>query len=132
MSLPKVSVISLGGTIAMAGRETGGVVPALAADDLVSAVPGLAESARLSALSFRLVPGAHLTLDDLVALAAEIRRQVDAGADGVVVTQGTDTLEEMAFGLDLLVEGESPVVVTGAMRNPAWSWSPSGSGTCPP
>jgi L-asparaginase len=64
------------------------------------------------------VPGAHLTLADVVALAAEIDVELESGADGVVVTQGTDTLEEVAFGLDLLVRSDKPVVVTGAMRAP--------------
>lgn len=117
MTLPKITVLSLGGTIAM---TSGGsrVVPRLSGEDLVSAVPQLAEVAEVSAHSFRQVPGAHLILADLVELTAEISRRLGEGADGIVVTQGTDTIEETAFALDLLVEGDSPVVVTGAMRNP--------------
>lgn len=118
MTLPKITVLSLGGTIAMASSSGSGVVPKLSGEDLVSAVPQLAEVAEVSAYSFRQVPGAHLNLQDLVELAAEISRCVDEGAEGVVITQGTDTIEETAFALDLLVEVNSPLVVTGAMRNP--------------
>ncbi len=118
MSQPRIDVLSLGGTIAMSGPATTGVVPTLTGADLVAAVPQLAEVAAVEASSFRLVPGAHLTIDDIVALAAEIDRRLAAGAAGVVVSQGTDTIEEVAFALDLLVAGDGPVVVTGAMRNP--------------
>jgi L-asparaginase len=61
--------------------------------------------------------GSHsLSFDQIHALAAKITA---AAADGVIVTQGTDTLEETAFLLDLLVERDIPVIVTAAMRNPA-------------
>jgi L-asparaginase len=111
---PQVVLLSLGGTIAMTrGRD--GVVPALTAEDLVRSVPGLAEVADLEAVAFRQLPGASLALGDVVALADEIRGR---DADGYVVTQGTDTLEETAFALDLLTDRRVPVVMTGAMRHP--------------
>jgi L-asparaginase len=114
-----IVVLSLGGTIAMTpDRPGGGAVPSLDAADLIAGVPGLSDAAKLRARSFRRVPGAHLTLGDVVALAGEIDTELAAGADGVVVTQGTDTLEEVAFALDLLVRSPKPVVVTGAMRAP--------------
>lgn len=118
MSLPRVEVVALGGTIAMTGDTASGVTPTLTADALVAAVPGMASVARVRATTFRQVPGAHLDLADLVALAAEVETLLDGDADGVVVTQGTDTIEESAFALDLLTSRPAPVVVTGAMRNP--------------
>jgi L-asparaginase len=116
---PTVTVLGLGGTIAMTPGAEGGVVPALGAETLVAAVPALAELARVEARSFRQMPGAHLTFDDLEELAAAIREIAARGARGVVVTQGTDTIEESAFALDRLLDVDMPVIVSGAMRNPS-------------
>jgi L-asparaginase len=74
--------------------------------------------AELETVAFRQVASGDLMLPDLVALAGEIRKCFDQGVAGVVVTQGTDTLEETSFALDLLVHSPRPIVVTGAMRNP--------------
>lgn len=115
--LPSVSVLALGGTIASTGAGAG-VTPNLTADQLVENVPGLADVARIQAGTFRQIPSPELTLSDLVPLAREIERRVSGGDAGVVVTQGTNTIEETAFVLDLLVHSDAPVVVTGAMRNP--------------
>ena len=115
--LPTVSVLALGGTIASTGTGSG-VTPSLSADELTESVPALAQVARIRAETFRQVPSPELTLSDLTALAEEIERRIAAGDAGVVVTQGTNTIEETAFVLDLLVGGDAPVVVTGAMRNP--------------
>src|SRR3712207_7950184 len=95
-----------------------GVEPTLTGEALVSDVPEIAEAAEVSAVSFRQAASGELTVDDLVELASEIEGRIDEGASGAVVTQGTDTIEETAFVLDLLVDRDAPVVVTGAMRNP--------------
>lgn len=111
-------MLSLGGTIAMSSGSGRGVEPRLTGAELVAAVPALSDVATVDAESFRQLPGAHLTFDDLTALADRIDDEVARGVDGVVVTQGTDTLEETSFFLDLLLDVEQPVVFTGAMRNP--------------
>ena len=85
---------------------------------MVEAVPQLRGVAELETVAFRQLPSGDITLTDLVELAGEISRRLDDGVSGVVVTQGTDTIEETSFALDLLVRGDRPVVVTGAMRNP--------------
>lgn len=116
--MPRVGLISLGGTIAMVPHAGGGVVPALSAAELLAAVPGLSELAlETDVHDFRRLPGASLGFPDLLAVAAKIDELVASGVDGVVVTQGTDTIEETAYLLDLLHAADAPVVVTGAMRS---------------
>ena len=111
-----ITAFFLGGTISMAGPSR------LGADELVDAVPQLAElDVALDARQFRSVPSAWLTADDiveLVAAAAASAGGADGGADGIVVVQGTDTIEETAYLIDLLWREDAPVVITGAMRNP--------------
>jgi len=123
----RVLVLSLGGTIASTSVSGAGVVPQLSASDLLEAVPGIADVADLTAMSVRQIPSGDLTFMDLVEVARIINDQVANGVDGVVVTQGTDTIEETSFALDVLLDTCVPVIVTGAMRNPT-ALSPDGPG----
>lgn len=100
----------------MGDNGSGAVSVALEADDLVRAIEGLVRP-KVAAEAFRRVASSQLTLDDLVELAGLIDRRLAEGYTGVVVTQGTDTIEETAFALDLLVAAQRPVVVTGSMRS---------------
>lgn len=125
--MPRVAVIGLGGTIAMRAEKSG-AVPSLAAEDLVALLPAEAVQWVAHVENFRKIPGAHLVLEDLVALASRIRELTREGdIDGVVVVQGTDTIEETVFALELLHDGPAPLVVTGAMRH-AGQVSPDGAG----
>ncbi|MFE1442964.1 asparaginase [Streptomyces sp. NPDC058739] len=111
----RVAVISLGGTIAMTTHTDAGATPTLSADDLVAAVPGLAETGiHIEVHDFRRLPGASLSISDLLELAIKIDTLT---VDGVVITQGTDTIEETSYLLDLTTSSDMPIVVTGAMRN---------------
>lgn len=108
-----VHVVALGGTIASTG--SGGVVPNVTGVELARAA-GI--DTPLSFTQLAQASSGSLTFDHLLAVAAEVDEAASAGAEGVVVTQGTDTLEETAFALSLLCPGTIPTVVTGAMRNP--------------
>lgn len=116
MPLPRILVLSLGGTITMLPDASGGISPRLGAADLVASLPALAEVADIEAHSPFRLPSPSLTLANLVDTAGLINQGFANGFDGAVVIQGTDTIEESAFILDLLVGGDKPVVVTGAMR----------------
>ncbi|MBW6398185.1 asparaginase [Roseomonas sp. HJA6] len=119
MTRKRLLLLSLGGTITMVPSAEGGIAPKLGAAELVASVPALAEVAEIEADSPERLPSPSLTPDHLVAVAVRIAAAFAAGADGAVVIQGTDTIEESAFLLDLLVAGDKPVVVTGAMRGAA-------------
>lgn len=118
MHLPRVLLVSTGGTITMTGTAGSGIAPTLTGQDLVHAVPDLAHTADVEVHAYSSKPGASLTLDDLVRIAALLDAQLPQGFAGAVVVQGTDTIEETAFVLDTLVTSDRPVVVTGAMRSP--------------
>ncbi len=117
MTLPRVLLVSLGGTITMTPGAGGGIAPTLTGADLVAAVPALKDIAEIEAISPFRLPGASLTLSHLRDVALLLGERLAAGdLAGAIVVQGTDTIEETAFVLDLLVAGDKPVVVVGAMR----------------
>lgn len=118
MSTPRIGVAALGGTIAMTSETGREVTPTLAADDLVAAVPRLGEIADVTATTVATRPSASVTSADLAAVVEWAGTQVAAGASGVVVTQGTDSIEETAYWLDLHWDRPEPLVVTGALRPP--------------
>ena len=113
---PKLLLVSLGGTITMTSGAGEGIVPTLTGADLVAAVPALAEVADIEIVSLFRLPGPSLTLAHLRQVARLLNERLAGDIVGAIVVQGTDTIEETAFVLDLLVGGDKPVVVTGAMR----------------
>jgi L-asparaginase len=112
---PKVRLIATGGTIS---NRTGG---RLTADELVKAIPNLDRYARVESEQFANLASSELSLKQWLELARRINTlfQEDTELAGIVVTSGTDTLEETAYFLNLVVKSEKPVVVVGSMRNPS-------------
>ena len=112
-----VCLLAAGGTIAMAA-DPAGARPAHDAASLVAAVPELGATRDLTFRTITRAPGAHLTPADALAIALAVREETAAGR-GVVVTHGTDTLEETAILCEVLgpdAPGAPPVVLTGAIR----------------
>jgi L-asparaginase len=114
-SLPRVRLVATGGTISnrMGGRLT--------ADELLKSMPGIERYARAEAEQFSNTASSSLTLKQWIDLARRINTlfREDAELSGIVVTSGTDTLEETAYFLNLTVRTDKPVVVVGSMRNPS-------------
>ncbi|MCP4935720.1 MAG: asparaginase [bacterium] len=123
MKKPKIVLFALGGTILMTGDSRTGVKPNLSADDLICSLPQLAQRVDLEVEQLVPKPSGALTINDIAKLAARVRDTEQRGMDGVVVIQGTDTVEETAFALDLMIRASCPVVITGAMRNPSMAGS---------
>ena len=112
---PRVRLIATGGTIS---NRTGG---RLTADELIKSAPALDRYVRAEAEQFANVASAELTMSQWLDLARRINTafREDSDLAGVVVTSGTDTLEETAYFLNLTVRTDKPVVVVGSMRNPS-------------
>ena len=114
-TLPRVVLFATGGTIS---NKTGG---RLTVEELIQSVPDLDKRVRAEGTQFANVASGQITMQHWLDLSRQINERLKKDADiaGVVVTSGTDTLEEMAYFLHLTVRDERPVVVVGSMRNPS-------------
>ena len=130
-NLPRILVLATGGTIAGQAdpRATGAYKSGqITGEQLVQSVPGLDKLAKLSAEQISSIGSQDMNDKVWFALAHRIQQAFDKDeADGVVVTHGTDTLEETAFFLDNVLRGDKPVVIVGSMR-PATAVSADGPG----
>ena len=117
--MKKIAVVFNGGTISMKVDERiKAAVPSLTGEEIMSMVTGIEEFAEIESYSFSSLPSPHMTFETMLKLSKFIKELLDrSDIDGVVVTHGTDTLEETAYLLDLTIKSEKPVVITGAMRS---------------
>ncbi|MBP3886685.1 MAG: asparaginase [Cellulosilyticum sp.] len=119
MNKPKVCIIFTGGTISMTvDEEIGAAIPTLSGEQILSMVSNIDKIADIEVCNFGEIPGPHMTFEKLIELKRIIKTKLeDETITGVIVTHGTDTLEETAYFLDLTINHSKPVVVVGAMRN---------------
>ncbi|RKD26072.1 asparaginase [Caminicella sporogenes DSM 14501] len=119
MSNKKVAIIFTGGTISMKiDPRISAAIPALSSEEIMSMVTNIDRFADIEIINFDRIPGPHMSPKKMMELSKIIKGLANRkDIDGIIVTHGTDTLEETAFLLDLNLFCEKPVVVTGAMRN---------------
>ncbi|MCY6959460.1 asparaginase [Clostridium brassicae] len=117
--MKKVAVIFNGGTISMkVDHRIKAAVPKLTGEEIMSMVTGIEKHAEIECFTFSNLPGPHITPKKMMELSKYIQNILKReDIAGVVVTHGTDTLEETAYLLDLTIESDKPVIVTGSMRN---------------
>ena len=113
-----IVLLFVGGTISMKHDDAlGGAVPALSGEEIVAATRGLRDVAPLELEQWGRFPGPHMTVERMWALRNRIAEHLARPeVEGVVVTHGTDTLEETAYLVGRSVPADKPVVFTGAMR----------------
>ena len=114
---PRILVLSLGGTISCASSADGREMPRAAGSEIVDTAPAIHEMATVTVVDVTRTGSIGVGPAD-VAKLARLVRDAQSSYDGVVVTQGTDAIEETSYALSLQVRAEVPVVLTGAMRTP--------------
>jgi len=119
LDMPKrIAIFFTGGTISMKfDPAIGAAVPALSGKEILDNVPGVSDVAEVEIIDFGRYPGPHMSPRVMMDLSIQVRATLARSEiDGVVITHGTDTLEETAYLLDLTVASDKPVVLVGAMR----------------
>jgi L-asparaginase len=117
--MKKILVVFTGGTFSMMiDKTTGGAVPRYSGVELMDMIPEAKSLAKIECFDFGKYPGPHVTPELMLDLSKKINAKLQANKfDGVIVTHGTDTLEETAYFLDLTIKTDIPIVVIGSMKN---------------
>lgn len=123
--MKKILIVFTGGTFSMMiDNETGGAVPKYSGDELIKMIPQAGELAEIDCFDFGKYPGPHMTPELMFQLSQKVKSFLNEKKyDGIIITHGTDTLEETAYLLDLIINSSTPVVLTGSMKNssePGW------------
>lgn len=117
--MKKVAVVFNGGTISMkVDKRLKAAVPSLTSEEILSMVTGIERFAKIESYTFSNLPSPQMSPKDMIELSLYIKNLLKRDdIDGVVVTHGTDSLEETAFLLDLTIKSSKSVVITGSMRS---------------
>lgn len=119
LTKPKVAIIFTGGTISMTvDDKIGAAIPSLNGQDIISMVTNIDKIADIEIIEYSEVPGPHVNFEmlfDIKKIIQNLSQREDIS--GIIVTHGTDTLEESAYFLDLTLNISKPVILVGAMRN---------------
>ena len=117
---PKIAILATGGTIAgsidSAVATTGYTAGVVGVDMLIKAVPEIQNLAKIEGQQITNIDSSNMRDEIWLKLAQEINKLFASGVDGVVITHGTDTMEETAYFLNLTIKSDKPVVLVGAMR----------------
>jgi L-asparaginase len=121
-----ILIVFTGGTFSMKidKKKSGGAVPKYSGAELLKKIPDAEKLAKISFYDFGKYPGPHVTPEIMMQLSKQLKKKLaEKKYDGIVITHGTDTLEETAYLIDLTINTEIPIVFTGSMRNssePNW------------
>ncbi|MBU5488611.1 asparaginase [Clostridium sp. MSJ-8] len=117
--MKKVAIIFNGGTISMKiDKKLNAAIPSLTNEEIMSMVTGIEEYGIIENYNFSKLPSPHMTIEMMLELSKFTQSIVDRrDIDAVVITHGTDTLEETAYFLDLTISTKKPIIVTGAMKS---------------
>jgi L-asparaginase len=121
-----ILLVFTGGTFSMKidKKKSGGAVPRYSGEELLKKIPEAGKLANISFYDFGKYPGPHVTPEIMMELSKQLKRKLaEKKYDGIIITHGTDTLEETAYLIDLTIKTDIPIVFTGSMRNssePNW------------
>ena len=117
--MKNILIVFTGGTFSMMIDEnTGGAIPRYSGQELLDKIPIAKNLANITCYDFGKYPGPHMTPELMFQLSNKIKELLSLNSyDGVIVTHGTDTLEETAYFLDLTIKSPIPIVVIGSMKN---------------
>jgi glutamyl-tRNA(Gln) amidotransferase subunit D len=117
-NLPKIAILSTGGTIASKiDYRTGAVTSQFTADDILAAIPELKEIADFKGRVISSILSENMDPESWQKLARAVVEEIEAGADGIIVTHGTDTMMYTAAALSFMIETPVPIVLVGSQRS---------------
>lgn len=117
--MKKIVVVFTGGTISMKIDERlAAAIPAMSSQEIMSMVTNVDKIAHIESFNFGSYPGPHMTPELIWTLTKDVETLIHReDVDGIVITHGTDSLEETAYFLDLYLKSKKPIVFVAAMRN---------------